>query len=1069
MLLRRSSPFIAAFSLLMVLGVVLSVAPATFAQSSLRPAPANIAATTIGTEVTAELKLAESLVGAQGRQEVVVRLSAQPAGLAARGFQAAQRSTVTAQQNVVINRIRALDAGAVVLGRVNMALNAVIIEVDAAALPALARDSRVVAINPVVNYERALSDTVPYIGATPAVQDLAFRGKDVTVAVLDSGIDYTHAALGGPGTLEAYEAAYGTGPADPRNTTLDGLFPTERVVGGFDFVGEVWPNGPLAPDPDPIDFEGHGTHVADIIGGNLGVAPEVSLYAVKVCSAVSSSCSGVALLQAMDFVVDPNGDGDTSDHIKIVNMSLGAVYGQNYDDDLSAAVDNATSIGVFTVASAGNSADKPYVTGTPAAARTALSVAQTEVPSSRLQVMEITAPAAIAGNYGAVFQPWSVPLASVIEAPVQFGNGAGGNTRGCDPFPAGSLAGRIVLVDRGVCSFSIKIANIGAAGGLIGIIGLVAPGDPFTGGFGGGVQTIPGYMILESDSTMIKSQLAAGNPVIARFDPANQPSIVGTVVGSSSRGPAIGQMFYGNSAMFGQIIKPEIGAPGASISAVAGSGTGTEPFGGTSGAAPMVSGAAALLLNATNWQLSPLELKSRLMNTGETEIFNRAPLFGGGLAPITRIGGGEVRVDRAVAAQASAWEEVSRGGALSFGLVDATNATTTLRRTVVVRNYGDKAITYNIQPTFRFTDDITNGAVSVSAPASIRVPARSMRTFRVTLTIDGSKLNPWTLTSGAQGANGDVLTSMEYDGYLLLTDAGGNSANNLHMAWQVLPRLSGRVTGPSSVQLNTPATFTNNGVGPANINTYSLIGTSPNFASGGFGEQAPAIDLRAVGYATFSGAGDCPNNTYILQFAVNNWYRQSHANAPGQVRINLDTNGDGVFDFQVRNADFTLNQLSDGRNLAWVVNLRTGSAGAFFFTDHSMNSANMVLTICGSQLADPTRPAALGGPLAVPAIGQPINAQVDAFDIYFTGTVTDSIKDIVFAPGGERYIGTISDIPAGGSAALTVTATGSTTNTTETGVLLLTDSTRGVAKSGAPEGRSGAPEGREALIVTVTP
>ena len=123
---------------------------------------------------------------------------------------------------------------------------------------------------------------------------------------LDSGVDYTHRNLGGPGTAAAYADAYGVNGADPRNTTRDGLFPTDKVIEGFDFVGEAWPNGPLAPDPDPIDFDGHGTHVADIIAGrsldglHKGVAPGASVLALKVCSSVSTSCSGIALLQAMD-------------------------------------------------------------------------------------------------------------------------------------------------------------------------------------------------------------------------------------------------------------------------------------------------------------------------------------------------------------------------------------------------------------------------------------------------------------------------------------------------------------------------------------------------------------------------------------------------------------------------------------------------------------------------------------------------------------------------------------------------------------------------------------------------
>ena len=221
-------------------------------------------------------------------------------------------------------------------------------------------------------------------------------------------------------------------------------------------------------DPDPIDcgFKavkpqkiatasgaplcqgGHGTHVADIIGGTLGVAPDAELYAVKVCSSVSTSCSGVALIEGMDFAVDPNGDGSTNDAVDIINMSLGSPYGQAFFDDLSQAVENATSVGTLTVAASGNAADKPYVTDAPAAAPSALSVAQTEVPSAIQAVMQVLAPPSIAGNYLAVHQPWSMDLeeTGAIQAPLQYGNGADGNLDGCTAFPAGSLAGKIVLV-----------------------------------------------------------------------------------------------------------------------------------------------------------------------------------------------------------------------------------------------------------------------------------------------------------------------------------------------------------------------------------------------------------------------------------------------------------------------------------------------------------------------------------------------------------------------------------------------------------------------------------------------
>ncbi len=191
---------------------------------------------------------------------------------------------------------------------------------------------------------------------------------------------------------------------------------------------KAWTGGagspPLAPDPDPIaapdqsTFGGHGTHVADIIGGTNGVAPDVKLYAVKACAVPTSACSGVALMQAVEWAIDPNGDGDTKDHVDIINMSLGSDYGQPFDDDLSAAVDRATKLGAFTVASAGNGSDKPFITGSPAAAVTALSVAQTNVPSAVVDLMTIVIPAVTPAERGAIHQDWSAALTTAITAPV---------------------------------------------------------------------------------------------------------------------------------------------------------------------------------------------------------------------------------------------------------------------------------------------------------------------------------------------------------------------------------------------------------------------------------------------------------------------------------------------------------------------------------------------------------------------------------------------------------------------------------------------------------------------------
>jgi hypothetical protein len=228
--------------------------------------------------------------------------------------------------------------------------------------------------------------------------------------------------------------------------------------------------------------------------------------------------------------------------------------------------------------------------------------------------------------------------------------------------------------------------NIQRGGGLAGIIGLVDASAPFEARLSRRAIDHPRLYDQPANANAIKAQI----PVMARLTNNGLP-LVGQMVSSSSRGPNPGVMFHGNDIMYGQLIKPEIGAPGASVSAEAGTGLGATAFGGTSGATPMVTGSAALLLNSSRFlgrlEIGPLELKSLLMNNAETNILTQPAALGGALAPITRIGGGEVRVDRAVASPSAAWEFNNRTGALSFGFMDVTKATTRLTRTVAVHNY----------------------------------------------------------------------------------------------------------------------------------------------------------------------------------------------------------------------------------------------------------------------------------------------------------------------------------------------------------------------------------------------
>ena len=460
------------------------------------------------------------------------------------------RTALRARQNDMLNQLRGY--GAQELGRVQVAHNAIAVRVDATSLKAISQLSGVVKVRPVIDYKLDLSETVPYVGGT-AVQNAGKTGAGVKVAVLDSGIDFTHKNLGGPGTLADYATCYAQNSVAPSGICASLFGPgAAKVKGGFDFVGEDWPNTPEALDPNPIDIGGHGTHVADIIGGrsadgtHKGMAPDASLYAVKVCSAVATSCSGVALLQGMDFALDPNGDGDLSDAVDIINMSLGSSYGQ-IEDDLTLASENAVKLGVIVVVSAGNSADRPYIVGSPSTGVGVISVAQTQVPSAR------AFPLVVAG-----INPSTINNTALVEwAPI--GAGFSGEVvrlgRGC---PAGSVPGqagddlyfngnsplgKVALIDRGSCSVSLKIDRATKAGAVAVIIANNVSGDPPSFSFGGGdLPMVPTIIISQADGNRIKSALGATgvNPaVVASVSPAMSVPLVGSMVASSSRGPTI--------------------------------------------------------------------------------------------------------------------------------------------------------------------------------------------------------------------------------------------------------------------------------------------------------------------------------------------------------------------------------------------------------------------------------------------------------------------------------------------------------------------------------------------------
>lgn len=788
-----------------------------------------------------------------GPVQVVLHVDKAPLAAVGKFWTHAQRRAyvqeITALQDALLPQIEAL--GGQVVGRFIEASAGVGVIIDRTKVTQLRGLQNVIGVRGVGNYELALTETVPWIGAT-GVQNLGvtgthdYTGLGLDVAVIDSGIDYTHVKFGGPGTAEAYAQAYCGDPAatpDPTDPACNAhtqapdsaLFgPTHKVAGGYDWVGEAWPGTPadpkpIAPDANPIDYEGHGTHVADIIGGlesapgvgDQGVAPGVRLWAFKACSAVSSSCNGLALLLAIDDaldlddsdwgVCDPAEDDDctTFDPADVINMSLGSPYGQP-EDDLTHFANLASYYGSVVVVSAGNSGDKPYIVGSPSAAAGAISVAQSTVPSDKLH--KISAGAVVAAGF---VQPWGLAIPEPLAGALQYGDGAGGNLNGCEAFAAGSLAGKVLLVDRGACAVSIKGANGSAAGAVL----VVVANNQFSNtppsfSYGGGAVTAPTLSITQTDGNSLKTVLGQ----TAAAGPDATIMLQDDIVATSARGPRAAD----------GAIKPDIAAPGASISAEVGTGNAKTAFGGTSGASPMVAGAAALMiqnleqrgfLNDANpgvvrpgISLTPL-VKTILMNNANPDTYIGGSLANGGrgfLSPITLQGAG--RVDALAAFQSdtfaldvtdlyawwsadpsereppctvstpptnamthlvlpewyngsydclsaypfandffNAWNALS--GSVSFGY-DGVATQFSETRTLLIANAGQVQQTYTLSAAFRYPDDVAKGVSLTVEPATITVEPRWIGLVDVTLSVAAAGLRDWTIDAGTFGAAG---------------------------------------------------------------------------------------------------------------------------------------------------------------------------------------------------------------------------------------------------------------------------------------------------------------------------
>ncbi len=764
-----------------------------------------------------------------------------------------------------------------------------------------------------VSPKNAASDV--YTRALDAWQQTGHTGKGVNVAVLDTGLDYTQADFGGPGTTEAYEQALASSSApDPS------WFDAKKFLGGYDFAGPTYNADPASPaydptpkpDDNPIDGKGgdHGTHVSGTIAGygldadkktfegdykklttqsvqdmwiGPGTAPEAGLYALKVFGdgGGSTDVTGAAL----DWVGQALTEGKD---INVLNLSLGSDYGAPDDPD-NAKIDALTARGVLPVIASGNADDFTDIGGSPGNAEGALTVAASATGQSLYDGVQATAPADVAKTYRAQYSQnyqGALPVEGDVAVPTT-------NVDGCAAFSADEAAkvkGKVVWLkwtDGALeCGSGVRFNNVQAAGG-VGVL-LAGTINTFDSGIAGNA-TIPGAELTADSAASLQSAAQAGTlhvkfaDELKGFQLATDADAVNTLAQFTSRG------VHGS---FDDIVKPDVAGPGVNvISAANGTGDGRMSMSGTSMATPDVAGIAALTFESHPTWSAP-DVKATIMNTATHDVRD-----GDGNATLLRQGTGRVDALQAVTAGTTVRSvENDQLVTASFGVVEVASPTTE-KRTLQIKNTDGRPHTYDVA----YESRVAQAGVAFSIDKQrVTVVPHGTATVTLTMTIAdpakvGRTIDP-TQESTTLGYQREFVSAAT--GLVTFTPTD-KKFNPLRIGTYAAPKPVSAVHG-SDVSFESDSTessiaLAGRGVTGALVAPFVLGGTDPqeSFPDGSAKQSLQAADIRAYGANASDGT---------LAFGVQTTGPDANPGAVTNVEVLIDADRDGTPDYLVYDA-----------------------------------------------------------------------------------------------------------------------------------------------------------------------
>lgn len=866
------------------------------------------------------------------------------------------RAELKARQDGLKDRVES--AGGKVVSDYQDAYNGLAVRAPLGSVGALSSLPGVEGVRVARLFYRDNTPGVQYIDGDDAWNDTGKTGNGVKIAVLDTGIDYYHANFGGTNGAAKFAA-------DNPTIVEPGSFPTAKVVAGTDLVGDEYdassddPAKLVAhPDPDPLDCNGHGSHVAGSAAGygvtstgatyagpynsstyantfriGPGVAPKASLIAVRLFGCAGSTTEAV-IVDALDYALQQGAD--------VVNMSLGSPFGR--DEEPSAVASNTLAeAGVVVVGSSGNAGPNAYLTGAPAVASRAISVAAMDASSP-------TFPGAAAAlSTGKTINMINANGATLPSGPLQIKvlrTSTGAVSLGCDPAEYTDVTGKLVVTLRGTCARVARAVYGQKAGAAaVAMINTSTAYPPFEGEITSNPDTGEQYVVtipfLGVRGVLGPADFPDGDDLVAAD--GGTVTLTPSTVPNTSYG-AIASFSSGGPANVDSDQKPDVTAPGVSVlSAAVGTGDKGARSSGTSMASPMTAGVAALVTEAhPTW--STEAIKGAIVATA---------LVSGKISPYNpRLAGtGVVNARRAVD---TVTYVTTTGGttALSFGY-EPRNAAYSETLPLTLNNTSGSPLTYNLTNA-----GVGNqlGAVVTITPASITVPAGGSATVNVTMSLNAAAV------AALPGASASIFGALVHSvrGAIVATPtSAGAGVYTLRTAYMLVPRgLSSVAAGSKSAYARSGSTLsatiplTNSGIHAGAADVYAWGIEDANDVSGYADDP---MDIRAAGVQVLPsgallGEDDDDPNDRALVFAVNGWGRWSNASV-NEFDIAIDLQNNGKPDYFVVGVD--LGAVTTGAFDGRFVSLIFDAAGTLlnaWVADAPMNGSTVLLPTLASDI-----------------------------------------------------------------------------------------------------------------------